>query len=58
MICTMLGTFVNTLTVDDKYSLLNRDNLLQHHQMQLSPKEKNFSDFFFNFGNLDSILKI
>ena len=34
------------MTADDKYSLLNRGNLLQHVQMQLSQKRKTFSGFF------------
>ena len=29
VICKILGLFINTLTADDKYSLLNRDNLMQ-----------------------------
>ena len=37
--------FVNILTVDDKSSLLNRDNLRQLTQMQLSLKQKAFSQF-------------
>ena len=38
--------FVNILTVDDKSSsLLNRDNLRQLTQMQLSLKQKTFSQF-------------
>ena len=37
---------VNTLTADDKYSLLNRGNLMQHIQMQLSHKQKHFSKLF------------
>ena len=49
MICKILGLFVNTLTADDKYSFLNKDNLLQHLQMQLSQKGKIFSQFFFAF---------
>ena len=40
-----LRLFVNTLTTDDKYSLLNSDNLTQPIQMQLSQKQK----FFLNF---------
>ena len=40
---------VNTLSADDKYSLLNRDNLKQRFQMQLSQKSKAFSQFFFAF---------
>ena len=38
VICKILGLFVNTMTVGDKYSLLNRDNLTQPIQMQLSRK--------------------
>ena len=37
--------FVKILTADDKYSVLNRDNLRQPIQMQLSQKEKTFSEF-------------
>ena len=47
--CKIFGLFVNTLTADDKYSLLNRDNLLQHLQMQLSQKKKNFFPYFVAF---------
>ena len=42
--------FVNTLTADDKYSLLNRDNLTQQIQTQLSQKQKSFSQFFLTFS--------
>ena len=35
-----LGLFVNTLTADDKYSLLSRDNLTQKFLMKLPKKEK------------------
>ena len=42
--------FVNTLTADDKYSLLNRDNLTQQIRMQLSQKQKAFSQFFLAFS--------
>ena len=35
--------FFNTLTAVQKYSLLNRDNLTQPTQMQLSLKGKTFS---------------
>ena len=45
---------VNTLTVNDKRYLLNRDNLLQPIEMQLSQKQKTFCRFFFAF--LKSIL--
>ena len=40
---------VNTLTSDDKYSLLKRDNLLQHFQVQFSQKQKTFFQFFLAF---------
>ena len=45
----ILRQFVNTLTVDDKHYLLNRDNLAQRIQMQLSQKQKTFCEFFFGF---------
>ena len=34
------------MTADDKYSLLNRDNLTQPIPTQLSQKQKAFSQFF------------
>ena len=46
MLCKILRQFVNTLTADDKYSLLNRDDLTQPIQILLSQKEKTFSSFF------------
>ena len=42
--------FVNTLTADDQYSLLNRDNLTQPIRTQLSQKRKAFSEFFLEFS--------
>ena len=54
MIHKNLRVFFNTLTVDDKHYLLNRDNLTQPIQMQLYQKQKTFSEFFFAF--LKSIL--
>ena len=45
----ILRLFGNTLTVDEKHYLLNRDNLTQPIQMQLSQKQKTFSQFFFAF---------
>ena len=53
-----MGLFVNTLNADDKYSLLNTDNLLQDVLMQLSQKEKILGDFFLHFQNLDPVLNI
>ena len=46
VLCIILGLFVNTLTDDDKYSLLYRDNLTQQIQILLSQKPKTFSKFF------------
>ena len=42
--------FVNTLTADDKYSLLNTDNLRQPIRTTLSKKRKAFSEFFLAFS--------
>ena len=47
MIHKILRLFVNTLTVNDKDYLLNRENLTQQIEMQLSEKQKTFSEFFF-----------
>ena len=41
--------FVNTLPVNDDHYMLNRDNLPQPIQMQLSQKQKTFSEFCFAF---------
>ena len=43
----MVRLICNALTADDKHYLLNRDNLTQPIQMQLSQKPKTFSEFFF-----------
>ena len=44
-----LRLFVNTLTDDDKYCLLYRDNLTQTIQILLSQKQQTFSIFFSPF---------
>ena len=49
VLCKILRLFVNTLTDDDKYSLLYRDNLTQPIQILLSQKRKTFSQFFSAF---------
>ena len=49
VLCKMLRLFVNALTADDKYSLLNRDNLLQPIQILLSQKQNTLSSFFLEF---------
>ena len=47
--CQILGLLVNTLAADEKYPVLNRDNLTIPIQMQLSQKQKTFSQFFAAF---------
>ena len=50
----ILRDFLNTLTVDENYYLLIRDNLTETIQIQLSQKQKPFFKFFLAF--LNSIL--
>ena len=47
--CQILGLLVNTLAANEKYPVLNRDNLTIPIQMQLSQKQKTFSEFFAAF---------
>ena len=49
VLCKILGLFVNTLSEDDRYCLLYKDNLLQPIQILLSQKQKTFSQFFSPF---------
>ena len=49
MSCKISRLFPNTLSVDGKYSLLDKDNLTQPIQMQVSRKQKAFSQFFAAF---------
>ena len=49
VLCKILKLFVNTLTDDDKCSLLYRDNLMQPIQILLSHKQKTFSKFLSTF---------
>ena len=49
VICKISRLFPNTLSADGKYSLFNRDNLTQPIQMQVSRKQKTFSQFFSAF---------
>ena len=59
VIYKILALLVNTSADEDKYSLINRDNLMQPIQMQLSKEQKTFSELFMLlFLNLDSILNI
>ena len=46
VICKISRLFPNTLSADGKYSLFKRDNLTQPIQIQISRKEKTFSEFF------------
>ena len=47
MICENSGHIVNTWTADDKDFLPNSQNLSQTIQMQLSKKQKTFSELVF-----------
>ena len=49
VLCKILRLFVNTLTDDEKYSLVYRDNLTQLIKILLSHKKKTFSEFFSPF---------
>ena len=44
--CKILVLLVNTLDADEKYPLFNRENLTIPVRMELSEKEKTFSQFF------------
>ena len=57
VISEIIGLFVNTLTVDDKYSLCNSENLCKRNQMQLSKKQKSFSQFHAPFLKPASIFE-
>ena len=45
--CIYLGLFVNTLATDEKYLVLNRENLTILIQMQLSLRQETVSQVFF-----------
>ena len=49
VLCKFLRLLVKTLTDDEKYSLLYRDNLMEPIQILLSEKRKTFSEFFSAF---------
>ena len=44
-----MGLVVNTVGADEKNPVLNREKLMIKIQMQLSQKEKTFSEFFARF---------
>ena len=47
--CKTLGLLVKTMAADEKYPVLNRDNLMIPIQIQWSQKHKRFSQFFTAF---------
>ena len=47
--CKILGLLIHTLAADEKYLFLHRNNLTIPIQMQLSQKQKTFSQFFAAF---------
>ena len=49
VLCKFLRLLVKTLTDDEKYSLLYRENLIQPIQILLSRKGKTFSELFSAF---------
>ena len=44
-----LRPFLNTVTADDKYSLISKDKWMQNIHMNLSQKQNVFSEFFSPF---------
>ena len=50
VLCKFLRLLVKTLTVDEKYSLLYRENLTQPNPILLSHKRKTFSQYFSSFS--------
>ena len=56
--CQILGLLVNTLDSDDKYPVLNNDNLTIPIQMQLSVKKKVFLNLFLLFWSQAVILNL
>ena len=49
VLCKFLRLLVKTLTDDEKYSLLYRENLTQSIQLLLSQKRKSFPQLFSEF---------
>ena len=54
----VLELLLNTLNADDKYHVLNKNNLTIPVQMQFSQKQKHFLRFCPYFWNINSILNI
>ena len=57
LISEIPGLFVNTLIADHKYTFLVSGSLQQQIQMQISKKEKVFSEFFNPFLKSTSIFE-
>ena len=49
VLCKILQLFAKILTAKDKYSILNRDNLTEPIQMELSKKQKAVFQFLTAF---------
>ena len=47
--------FLNTLTADEKYSLISKEEWMETIQMHLSQKRKILLNFFLRFSNLHLI---
>ena len=56
--CQILGVLLNTLPTNERYPVLNRENLTIPIQMQLSQKQKLCSQFFAAFLKLRLNFKI
>ena len=51
----VLWVFVNTVTAEGKYPVQDFENLPLPIQIQLSEKEKTFSQFLFHFFSLHQV---
>ena len=49
MICSIVGVFCNTLTLNDNYPVQDSENVSSPIQMHLSLEPKSFSDSFVPF---------
>ena len=56
--CQIFRLLVTTLTANEKYPVLNRDNLTIPFQIQLSRNTKSFVIILLHLWNLDEILNI
>ena len=56
--CKILGLILNTLAADDRYPVLNKDNLTIPTQIQLSRKQQTFHNFWLHFWFLAAIWNI